>query len=133
MGLSERDLFIGVGVDICDVARMQEAIGSPLYAELTFTPEEIAYCELASGNLRAERYAARFAAKEAVAKAIGGIPHSFTDICILKEETGKPRVELRGRARDYAQMAGIDSIFLSISHITDAAVAFSIAVRRLTS
>ena len=123
-----------VGVDICDVARIQEAIERrPLYTKLTFTPKEIAYCDRASGDLRAQRYATRFAAKEAVAKALGGMPYRYTDIGVVNEENGKPQVELRGKAKEYSERIGVRTIHLSLAHIRETAIAFSIAIRQTSS
>jgi len=125
------DSILGIGVDICDVSRIAEAINRHhFYLAQVYTPEEIIYCDSASGILRAERYAARFAAKEAVGKAIGGMPHRFLDAYITKEKDGQPRVELRGEAKEYADRLGVGNIFLSMSHIRTTAIAFAIAVRK---
>lgn len=119
--------IIGVGVDQCDVPRIQkDTERSPIFIRRIFTQEEIDYCEDAK-MLRAESYAARFAAKEAVAKAIGGMPHRFLDVCVTKMEDGKPGVELRGRAKEYASQIGVEEIFLSLTHLEETAIAFCIA------
>lgn len=130
MGLNEQEPrnIVEPGVDICEISRMQEAVEKhPLFAKRHFTPEEIAQCDHANGTLRAREYADRFAGKEAVAKAIGGIPHSFMDICIIKDESGKPEVQLRGRVKHHAADVGINSISLSFAHIKDAVIAVCIA------
>lgn len=123
--------LVGNGVDICDVARIDEVINrTPLFIKGHFTPEEIAYCDEAKGLLRAERYTGRFAAKEAVAKAIGGMPHRFLDVGVVKDTDGKPSVQLTGRAKEHADSLGIEHLYLSISHIRIAAIAFCIATGR---
>lgn len=120
--------FIEPGVDICEISRIQEAVEKhPLFARQHFTPEEIDQCNHVNPALRAKELADCFAGKEAVAKAIGGIPHSFMDICILKGEGGKPEVELRGRAKLHADEMGINSISLSFTHMKDASIAVCIA------
>ena len=79
----------------------------------------------------AEHYAARFAAREAVVKALGtgfsdGV--SFRDVSVTRDDTGRPRALLTGRAAEVARERGIREVALSISHTHDVAVANAIAV-----
>ena len=124
----------GIGFDICDVPRMQQDIEEyPEFMTDNFADEEIAYCEQARlPSLRTQRYAARFAAKEAVIKALGGINDegfSFQDIVVLKGEiTGKPFIFLDGPAKTRAESLGVKEVFITFAHIKDYAVAFCVTV-----
>lgn len=120
----------GIGLDICDVSRIQGDIEEAREFIIdNFTDEEIVYCEQARKPLlRAQRYAARFAAKEAVIKALGGIDRdgfSYKDINILKGEiTGKPYIFLDGKAKARAESLGVKEILITFTHVKDLAVAF---------
>lgn len=119
--------FVEPGVDLCEISRMKEAVERhPLFVPRHFTKEEIDQCDQAGGLLRATEYAKRFAGKEAVAKAIGGMPHSFMDVSIT-EENGRSHVELRGRAKEHADNTGINSVSLSFGKIGDDILAVCIA------
>lgn len=114
--------FVEPGVDLCEISRIQEAVEKhPLFAPRHFTEEELAQCD------QAIDFAKCFAGKEAVAKAIGGMPHSFMDICILTDEEGRPQVELRGRAKEYAASCGVNSVSLSFGQIGNDILAVCIA------
>ncbi|OGH19710.1 MAG: hypothetical protein A3D74_00435 [Candidatus Levybacteria bacterium RIFCSPHIGHO2_02_FULL_37_13] len=120
---------------MCNVPRLQkdmEEIG-PFIPD-NFTDEEIVYCEQARQPfLRAQRYAARFAAKEAVVKALGGIDRNgfgYKDIAVLKDEiSGKPFIFLDGKAKTRAEEIGINKILISITHEKDHAVAWCIVMK----
>lgn len=124
--------IVGIGVDRCSVPRLQKDIEEiAIFIISCFADPEIVYCEQADSSLlRAQRYAARFAAKEAVTKALGidGRAVDFRDISVLKESSGRPYIFLDGRVKDIAGRLGVTRFFLSISHEKDAAVAFCIAV-----
>ena len=82
--------IVGLGVDICEIARMERALARhPTMRERVFTPEEIAYCD---GKARpAESYAGRFAAREATIKALGGYRGKrWQDISIARHPSGAP-------------------------------------------
>lgn len=120
-------LIIGVGVDIIEIRRIKEAIIKHAnFIDKIFSKNEIEY--LKSRNLRAEFVAGRFAAKEAVSKALGtGFSgFEFKDIEIDRTATGKPIVILKGKAKMIAQKHGNYKIHLSISHGTDNAIAYAI-------
>lgn len=120
----------GIGVDMLEIDRMERVLKRrPNFARRVFTDEERAYCERCARP--AEHYAARFAAREAVVKALGtgfaqGV--SFRDVSVGRDESGRPKVLLGGRAAEIARERGIREIALSISHTHDVAVANAIAV-----
>ena len=120
--------FVEPGVDICEISRIQEAVDKhPAFKHRIFTSEEITQSEQVEGSLRYRRFTDCYAGKEAVAKAIGGIPHKFMDIVITRNEEDKPEVELRGKARQWAGERGILHISLSFSQIKDEVIAVCIA------
>ncbi|UUZ57905.1 holo-ACP synthase [Nocardioides sp. B-3] len=111
---------IGVGIDVVDVARFGESLErTPALRERLFTPDE-AGRPLAS-------LAARFAAKEAIAKALGA-PAGLArhDAEIVSEETGRPRFELRGTVAARAEVLGAHHVHVSLSH--DAGIASAVVV-----
>lgn len=119
-------MIVGMGLDIAEIDRIEAAItrhGAP-FLERLFTPAEVAYCEKYKG--RYERYAARFAAKEAAMKALGtGWSHGvrWRDIEVTREPSGKPTLRLEGVAADIAQRMGVKNISLSITHSGNLALA----------
>ena len=120
-------MIIGVGVDIVEIRRIKEAIErNDNFIEKLFHKEEIEY--LKSRGMRAEYVAGRFAAKEAVSKALGtGFRgFSFKDIIIDRTTLGKPIVVLKGKAKLTAQKMGDYKIHLSISHGQDNAIAYAV-------
>jgi len=120
-------MILGVGTDIVEIRRIKNAMErGNRFLEKIFTKGELEY--LKSRNLRAEYVAGRFAAKEAVAKALGtGFRgFDFTDIEIDRTTLGKPIVVLKGKAKLIAKKEGQYNIHLSISHGEDSAVAYAI-------
>ena len=113
----------GIGIDIIELDRIAEAIRRERFRLRVFTEAEREYCDGCDGP---ERYAGRFAAKEAVAKALG-IVLSWRDVEILHTATGAPRVRLHGRA---AEALGERNLLLSISHCRSYAVAEALVVKR---
>jgi len=115
----------GIGVDVVDVARFSLALERhPRLLTRLFTDGE---CEDAA--MRAERLAARFAAKEAVLKALGvgiGVT-SWRSIEVTRGDDGAPSVTLHGAALRLAQGRGITGLHLSLSHTATTAVAFCVA------
>ena len=120
----------GIGVDMLEIERMERALARrPRFAERVFTEEERAYCDRSARP--AEHYAARFAAREAVVKALGtGFAEGvgLRDVSVSRDDAGRPRAVLSGRAAQIARERGIREIALSISHTHDVAVANAIAV-----
>jgi holo-[acyl-carrier protein] synthase len=111
---------IGVGIDVVDVARFGESLArTPALRERLFTPDE-ATRPLAS-------LAARFAAKEAIAKALGAPAGlAWHDAEIVSEESGRPRFELRGTVAAKAEALGAQHVHVSLSH--DAGIASAVVV-----
>lgn len=120
----------GIGVDMLEISRMERVLArTPNFVRRVFTEDERAYCEKTARP--AEHYAARFAAREAVVKALGtGFANGvgFRDVSVGRDEAGRPRALLTGRAAELARELGIREIALSISHTHDVAVANAIAV-----
>jgi holo-[acyl-carrier protein] synthase len=120
--------ILGLGVDICEIDRMERALGRhPSMAARVFTPEERAYCD--SRARPAESYAARFAAREAVIKALGGYRgRRWRDISVDRHPSGAPAILLAGNARARAQALGVGSVLITFTHERTSAVAFCVAV-----
>ena len=119
-------MIIGLGVDLEEVRRLGEAIRrhGRIFVERIFTPAEIAYCERHRDAV--ERYAARFAAKEATMKALGtgwakGV--RWRDIEVTRQPGGRPGIVLHGAAREYAERMGVRQVSLSITHSANFALA----------
>jgi holo-[acyl-carrier protein] synthase len=121
-------LIIGVGTDIFEINRMKKRIEKePDFIQSVFTSQEISYCE--QFKFKEQNYAARFAAKEAVMKALGtgynkGI--SFSEIVISNNVEGKPEIILTGKTLERAVSLGVTDIHVSLSHSKKQAVAFVI-------
>jgi holo-[acyl-carrier protein] synthase len=119
---------IGMGVDIVDVGRIARLLERrPGFVARIFSDEEIDYCDR-SGR-RAECYAARWAAREACAKALGGIPGGrWRDIRVVRADDGVVTLDLVGPARDRASEVGADRLLVSFAHERGAAVACCLAL-----
>jgi holo-[acyl-carrier protein] synthase len=118
----------GVGVDLCDVDRMRKVLErTPSFGTRVFTDAERAYCERRRDP--SERYAARFAAKEAVLKAMGvGIGSCpMRAIEVVSASSGAPAVVLHGAAAALAGERGITEWHLSLSHTASLAQATAVA------
>ncbi len=120
-------MIIGTGVDLAEVDRIRAAIErfGDRFVNRVFTPLEVAYVERKAN--RFERYAARFAAKEAGMKAIGtGWRHGITwhDFEVANEPSGRPTLRLSGRAAEYAQKLGVRRISLSLTHTATTGLAY---------
>ena len=120
--------ILGLGVDICEIARMERALARhPTMRERVFTPEEIAYCD--SKARPAESYAGRFAAREAAIKALGGYRGKrWQDISVTRAPSGAPAIRLEGNAKRRADMLGIAQVLVTFTHERTNAVAFAVAV-----
>jgi holo-[acyl-carrier protein] synthase len=119
-------MIVGTGVDIAEVARIAGSIKrfGRRFTERVFTPDEIRYCE--SKANKAERYAARFAAKEAAMKAIGtGWRHGVTwqDIEVRRSPGGRPTILFSGKAAEFFDKLGAKQAHLSITHTAEFAMA----------
>jgi len=121
-----------VGVDLVDVKRLRRLLAEhPDRHEELFTAAEIDYCR---GKRRSEEHlAARFAAKEAVLKAFGtGISQRmrWTEVEVLNERSGRPRVRLRGSVASFAERHGLSQLDVSLSHTEGMALAHAVSVWR---
>lgn len=112
-------MIVGTGVDIVETPRIEEALGrhGQRFARRLYTAAEIAYCEKFKN--KAERYAARFAAKEAAFKALGtgwrdGV--HWLDVEVTHLPSGKPELRLTGRALELAKQMRVERTSVSISH-----------------
>jgi holo-[acyl-carrier protein] synthase len=123
-------VIVGSGIDLCEVDRIEKAIAAPhgaRFRERVFTAGEIAYSE--SKANRAERYAARFAAKEAGMKALGtgwqnGL--GWHDLEVSNLASGRPTLRLHGKAAEIAEGLGVRNVSLSLTHTTRQAMALVI-------
>jgi len=119
-------MIVGTGIDIAEVPRIAysiERFGSR-FIQRVFTEGEIRYCE--SKANRAERYAARFAAKEAAMKALGtgwnyGV--RWRDVEVVREPGGRPTIRFRGKAAEFAARIHAKNVSLSLTHTRDQAMA----------
>ena len=121
--------IVGLGADICDIARIERALARhPTMRGRVFTPEEIAYCD--SRGRPAESYAGRFAAREAVIKALGGYRgKAWHDISVTRAPSGAPAIRLEGNAKARADALGVTGVLITFTHERSNAVAFALAVR----
>ncbi len=115
------------GVDLVEVERVAKALanGGDAFRDRVFTPDEVRYCE-ARGAGRDQSYAARFAAKEALAKALGtGIRQgvAWNEIEVQVDELGRPELRFRGRTAELVREAGVAGHSVSLSHSAGHAVA----------
>jgi holo-[acyl-carrier protein] synthase len=122
-------VIVGLGTDVVEVARFRAALGrrATLAARL-LTPGERAYCEQQHDPV--ESMAARFAAKEAVMKALGvGLGDvDFHDVDVERDDGGAPSLALSGRARALAEARGVVQWHVSLSHTATTAMAVVIAI-----
>ncbi len=118
---------LATGVDLIEIARVEEVIArhGKHYLQRIYTPAELEYC-----GKRAESLAGRFAAKEAVAKALGsGIGDvAWKEIEVLGDEQNAPTLTLHGAAQDKAAQLGLTIWSVSISHSQSHSVAFVVAI-----
>lgn len=121
--------MLGIGVDLCEVDRMRTALArTPRLRTRLFTEAERGYCDRRRDPT--ERYAARFAAKEAVLKAMGlGVGAcGWREIEVVRADSGAPSVVLHGTARRLADERGIGAWRLSLTHTHRVAEAIAVAL-----
>ena len=119
-------MIVGTGIDIAEVRRIRQSIDrfGQRFLERIYTPGEMRYCD--SKANRVERYAARFAAKEAAMKALGtGWNHGvrWRDCEVVRMPGGRPTIQFHGRAGEFAARLGVKNAALSISHTQGQAIA----------
>lgn len=119
-------MIVGMGLDISEIDRIEAVISryGTSFLERIYTPREVRYCE--GHKNKFERYAARFAAKEAAMKALGtgwrfGV--RWRDIEVANAPSGKPTLNLAGVSREIADRLGVKNIGLSITHSGNLALA----------
>ena len=122
-------MILGSGVDLCEVPRIEAAIAryGRRFLERIYTTREIAYANRKAN--RFERYAARFAAKEAGMKALGigwtgGI--AWCDFEVVNLPSGRPTLKFHGRAAEVAAKLGVRHVALSLTHTKEQALAMVI-------
>ncbi len=128
-------MILGVGVDLIEVVRIQRALENPRIGQRVrqrvFTDGEVEYCE--RRKRKYESYAGRFAAKEAVMKALGrgwGRKVGWLDIEVVLAVSGEPGISLHDKASSFARELGIEHFSLSITHTESYAIAYLIAEGR---
>jgi len=126
-------MIISVGVDLAEVERIRKALEDPRigtrFRDRVFTPKEIQYCEKKRRG-RYESYAGRFAAKEAVMKALGrgwGAKVTWLDIEVARAPSGKPEIVLHNKTARLAEELGIRRWALSITHTAEHGLAYVVA------
>jgi holo-[acyl-carrier protein] synthase len=124
---------LGIGTDIVECLRIAQMIDrhGELFITRVYTPYEIRYCQ--SRRQATQHFAGRWAAKEAVLKALGtgwrrGI--SWRDVEVRNDSAGRPVVALGGGAREIVEQQGIGQVLVSISHCRSHATAYAMAVAR---
>lgn len=113
-------MIVGVGIDVVDIARFAARLGAnPRLGERLFTAEEL--------GLRPESMAARFAAKEALAKSLGApVGLRWTDATVVREADGRPHLRVSGTVAARAEELGVVRFHLSLSH--DAGIASAVVI-----
>src|SRR6516164_11506487 len=119
-------MIIGMGIDVAEVGRIRDVIESQTerFLRRVYTANEAAYCEQFKNKY--ERFAGRFAAKEAAMKALGtgwsrGV--RWVDVEVVRHRGRRPTLELKGEARKIADGLGVRNIALSITHTVEQAIA----------
>ena len=126
-------MIISVGIDLVEVERIRAALEDPRigvrFRDRVYTQNEIAYCEKKQRG-RFQSYAGRFAAKEAVMKALGrgwGAQVCWVDIEVARASSGKPNIVLHNKTEALAERLGIRNWALSITHTVRYGMAYVIA------
>lgn len=122
-------MIFGIGTDIIEVKRMENRLSeNDALKQKIYTQAEQLYCE--EGRVtRYQRFAARFAAKEAFFKALGtGYRYgmAFHEIEVMNDKLGKPYIVLHGKVKEYLENEGVSIVHLTISHVKEMASAFVI-------
>lgn len=124
-GLTE-GMIIGIGTDLAEVGRIRDSIErfGPRFLNRIYTEGERAYAQSKANS--AERFAARFAAKEAGMKAIGtgwNFGVTWKDFEVVNERSGRPTLRLSGVAQSVAQRLGVQRVSISLTHSKETAFA----------
>jgi len=124
---------LGIGIDLCDVKRVQNLLDkhSDSFIKTAFTQNEASYCSKKANP--AIHYAARFAAKEAMAKALGtGFSNGITlkSLSVENDENGAPYAVLDSIAQKRVEELGGDKMLISLTHLSEYAQAFAILTKK---
>lgn len=120
----EKGMVKGLGLDLCEIARMEKLLQDERFLERYFSREEIGYIQ-SKGRNAAQTLAGIFAAKEAFSKALGtGIAFDLREACVIHDTEGRPGYLLSGKAEKLAEG---DCFFLSITH--EAGIAAAVCIR----
>lgn len=117
-------MIYGTGIDIVEIKKIQKLLEKDKILQKVFTDHEIAYCNQYKQSK--PHFAGKFAAKEAVFKALGtgfGGGLGFIDVEVRNDKTGKPKLFLHGKAKKLSKTRGIANMLLTISHCENYAVA----------
>ena len=122
---------LGIGTDIAECKRVGQMIEKhgDAFLQRVYTPQEIDYCSLRKSSV--QHYAGRWAAKEAVLKALGtGWAHGikWTDVEVVNQQGGKPNIVLTDKALEISHSQGVREMLISISHCQDYATAYATAL-----
>jgi len=123
-------VITGTGIDIVDLATFRKGLSEDLVNEL-FRPDEINYCRTQARSW--ENFAARFAAKEAVFKALGaGLAQGlrWQDVAVVRSASGAVHLQLHGKAAALAKDQGVTAEHLSLSHNSQSAIAMVVLENR---
>jgi len=119
-------MIVGMGIDIAEVSRIQAVIEAQRerFLRRVYTLDEVAYCEQFKNKY--ERYAGRFAVKEAAMKALGtgwsrGV--RWVDVEVVRQRGGRPTLKMKGEAKKIADTLGVQNIAVSITHTAEQAFA----------
>ena len=124
-------MIIGIGMDLCEISRMEKLLSDGRFLACFFSAEEQAYIQ-SKGKSAAQSMAGIYAAKEALTKALGTgiVSGELADICVLHDEHGAPYYDLRGSYAEKAKERCIHALFLSITHEAGIAAAMCVAERK---
>lgn len=118
-------MIVGIGTDVVDIDRFAAALARrPRLAERCFTPAEAAYCR--SRGHPPQHFAARFAAKEAVGKALGIGMTRWREVEVIRGR-GAPTIALHGRYAARGRELGVTRVHVSLTHDRGSAIAFAVA------
>ena len=126
--------IIGHGIDLVACARIERMVErhGDHFIRRVFTAAEWDYCAVSKGKVKFESLAGRFAAKEAVLKALGigwrgGV--SWTDVETINASSGRPHLRLHAYTANYAEQLGVTSVLISISHADGFVIASALAIQ----
>ena len=127
-------MIYGIGIDVVEVDRIEAAIErqGEVFVDRLFTEREKNYCR--KQKRPGMHYAARFAAKEAVSKALGtgiGGKAGWLEMEVIRGESGAPTIMFHGNAADFIAAEGIATVQVSLTHARDYAAANAVAIRQV--